>query len=220
MKQIKVRTEKYLIQKTRLPVHGKQVIGYIENDSIIVYQAFNSQIAEYAVSHQHFGGPHYSFNRMSWIKPGFLWMMHRAGWAAKENQQQILAITLPIVHFRKILSEATISSYDDKLFATYEEWKSELNRTEVRLQWDPDHDPFGNKEERKAIQVGMKGDILKRFCTEWVTGIEDITGFVRKEHEKVLNGVIVELNVPYEEVLQLNDVAIEKRIGIVTGNTV
>lgn len=213
MKQVRVRTEKYLTQKTRLPASGKQVIGYIENDNIIVYQAFNSQIAGYAVKHQQFGGPHYSFSRMSWIKPGFLWMMHRAGWAAKENQQHILAITLPIIHLKKMLAQATISSYDDKLFANYEEWKSELNKTEVRLQWDPDHDPFGNREERKAIQIGIKGDLLKTFCTEWITAVEDITGFVREEHAKVLNGVIAELNVPYEEVLELNEVAIEKRIG-------
>ncbi len=33
-------------------------------------------------------------NRMTWIKPNFLWMMYRSGWAVKKNQERILAIKL------------------------------------------------------------------------------------------------------------------------------
>lgn len=97
-----MKTERYVSQVDRLPGNGKQIIGYTEEENIIVYQAFNPGIADYAVAHLQFGGTHYSFNRMSWIKPGFLWMMHRAGWAQKEHQQKILAITLPIIHFKTI----------------------------------------------------------------------------------------------------------------------
>ena len=212
-----MRTEKYINQKKRLPESGRQVIGHLNDEDITVYQAYNDQIAEYAVKHQQFGGPHYSFNRMSWIKPGFLWMMHRAGWAMKENQQRILAIVLPKRHFKTILKEATITSYDEHFFPSHEEWKKQLELTEVRLQWDPDHDPLGNKETRKAIQIGMKGEVLKCFGTEWITDIQDITSFVRSEYDKVLNNSIVELNVPFEEVLELHDEEIEKRIGIQKG---
>jgi hypothetical protein len=211
-----VKTEKYIDQKKRLPESGRQVIGYLDDDNITVYQAYNDQIAEYVVKHQQFRGPHYSFNRMSWIKPGFLWMMHRAGWAMKENQQRILAIVLPIRHFKTILKDATITSFDDYIFPSQEEWKKQLDSTEVRLQWDPDHDPFGNKEARKASD-GMKGEVLISFGTKWIKGIEDITSFVRSEYEKVLNNSIVELIVPFEEVLELHDEEIEKRIGIQKG---
>lgn len=209
-----MRTEKYIAQKKRLPDTGRMITGRLVNDCIIVYQAFNSGIAAYAVQEQKFGGPHYSFNRMSWIKPGFLWMMHRAGWGSKENQQRILAITLPLVHFKTILSEATVTSFNTNLFTSEAEWRQELDKTEVRLQWDPDHDPVGNKQERKAIQIGMKGEVLKKFCTEWITRIEDITEFVTKEHKKILNNAIDELDIPYEEVIDLNDPKIEQRIGV------
>ena len=46
----------------------------------------------------------------------------------------------------------------------------------VRLQWDPDHDPEGGKCERRAIQLGLKGqvrgwrDLLKReisWLSKW-----------------------------------------------------
>lgn len=209
-----MKTEKYTEQLDRLPKTGRQIIASKQNESIIVYQAFNPAITTYAVAQQRFGGSNYSFNRMSWIKPGFLWMMHRAGWATKENQERIVALTLPLIHFTTILQQATISSYDSGLFATQLDWKSELNRTEVRLQWDPDHDPFGNKQERKAIQLGMKGNLLKQFCTEWITKIEDITDFVKQQHQKVINNKIDELLVPFEEVIALNDAETEKRIGI------
>ncbi len=209
-----MRTEKYTEQKQRLPKGGRQIIGYREDDNIIVYQAFNPQIAGYAVVHQQFGGPAYSFNRMSWIKPGFLWMMYRSGWAAKEQQEKILRITLPLVHFKKILEGATFTSYHGEVYDSIDSWRAMLEKTEVRLQWDPDHDPFGNKEERKAIQLGMKGELLKKFCTEWIVKIEDVTDFVTAVHEKVLSKNMEELVVPYEEVIEINDAAIEKRIAI------
>lgn len=209
-----MKLEKYTDQQIRLPKASKQIIGQREGENIIVYQAFNPFIAKYAVEHQKFGGPHYSFTRMSWIKPGFLWMMYRAGWASKEHQQHILAITLSLKHFETILAEATISSYDASIFATQDLWKTELENTEVRLQWDPDHDPNGNKQERKAIQLGMKGKILENFCTEWIIKIEDITGFVRGQYEHVKTGKLNDLSVPYEEIITFNSEAINNRLGI------
>lgn len=209
-----MKLEKYYDQKSRLPLKGRQIIGRKEDENIIVYQAFNQNIASYAITNQKFGGSSYSFNRMSWIKPGFLWMMYRAGWAQKENQQRILAISLPFIYWKEILKQATITSYDSEFFASNEVWKNELEQTEVRLQWDPDHDPAGNKLERKAIQVGMKGAVLKKFCTECITGVEDITDFVNQEYQKVKADQLEDLMVPFEDVIELNDIAIEKRIGI------
>ncbi len=209
-----MKLENYTDQLQRIPKTGKQIIGQRDKENIIVYQAFNPFIADYAVKNQQFGGANYSFTRMSWIKPGFLWMMYRAGWASKEHQQKILAITLPMEHFKTILESATLSSYDSKIYLTQEAWKAELEKTEVRLQWDPDHDPQGNKQERKAIQLGMKGEILKKFCTEWIVKIEDITGFVKDEYEKVKNNQLEYLQVPFEEVITLDEVSINQRLGI------
>lgn len=208
-----MKTEKYIEQIKRLPTEGKQIIASKNGDAIIVYQAYNASIASYAVKHQKFGGAHYSMNRMSWIKPGFLWMMYRSGWASKENQECILAITIPLEHFKTILKEATISSFKRDLFESKEKWQTELANTDVRLQWDPDHDPYGNKLNRKAIQIGMKGAMLQKFCNEWITKIEDITPFVKEQYQKLMAKNMAELDVPLEEVIDLNDVVIEKRIG-------
>lgn len=209
-----MKFENYTEQLKRLPHDGKQIIGQLHNNTMIVYQAFNSGIADYAVQHQKFGGPHYSFTRMSWIKPGFLWMMYRAGWANKEHQQKILAITLPIEKFKLILEQATISSCSGEIYNSHDAWKEELERTEVRLQWDPDHDPHGTKQVRKAIQLGLKGTILKQFCTEWILKIEDITDFVKQEYEKVKAKDLETLQVPYEEILVITEPHLIQRLNI------
>ncbi len=31
---------------------------------------------------------------MTWIKPSFLWMMYRCGWAAKPGQERVLAVRI------------------------------------------------------------------------------------------------------------------------------
>ena len=180
---MKLTTIKYKDYKTNVPQEGQHIIGQERGENIIVYQAFNPRIATYAVANQQFGGAHYSFSRMSWIKPNFLWMMYRAGWASKEHQQHILAIEISKVNFLTLLSQAVHSSFKPKIYGTKENWKNEMHKSEtkVRLQWDPDHGPRGGKLDRRAIQLGLKGEILRQFGTEWIVSIEDITPFVKEQ---------------------------------------
>jgi hypothetical protein len=106
-----MKVEKYNYQQTQLPTQGKQIIAQSDAETITVYQAYNHAIANYAVANQKFGGNHYSFNRMTWVKPNFMWMMYRAGWATKENQERILAIKIKHEGFNKTLTEAVHSSF-------------------------------------------------------------------------------------------------------------
>lgn len=54
----------------------KEIYAYYNREHIRVYQAYNKQIAEQAVSLQTFGN-NFSLNRMTWIKPSFLWLLKR-----------------------------------------------------------------------------------------------------------------------------------------------
>lgn len=51
--------------------------------TITVYQAYNDAIADVAVRDGRFGAS-FSFNRMTWIKPSFMWMMERSNWGLKK----------------------------------------------------------------------------------------------------------------------------------------
>ena len=53
-----------------------------------------------------FGGPLFSYSRMSWIKTNFLWMMYRSGWGSKVNQEMVLAVRISRNGFDTILSHA------------------------------------------------------------------------------------------------------------------
>lgn len=176
-----LETIKYLDYEQELPQEGKHIIGQERNNNIIVYQAFNPNITKWAIENQKFGGSHYKFSRMSWIKPNFLWMMYRAGWAKKEHQQNILAIEISKSNFEILLEEAVHSDFKEEIYVTKENWKSRLATSKVRLQLDPDHNPYGEKLERRAIQIGIKGDLLEKFGKEWIISIEDITEFVHQQ---------------------------------------
>ncbi|WP_196887842.1 DUF4291 domain-containing protein [Aureivirga sp. CE67] len=205
-----MKTEKYLEQQNKLPKKGKYIIGEFDEETITVYQAFNEKIANFAVANQKFGGNHYSFTRMTWIKPNFMWMMYRSGWATKPNQEQILAVKIKRDGFEEILLQAVKSSYDERIFGSEENWRKQLQNSTVRLQWDPDHSPTGEKLERKAIQLGLKGEILEKFNKEWIVSITGITDFVKQESLQKENP-----NVPIERVLEFkNEEAIAKQIGM------
>src|SRR5579863_6881505 len=196
---MKIKCEKYQLVHERLPKEGQYIIGHQTSDSIVVYQAYKHSIADYAIKHQALGGSEYSFNRMSWIKPNFLWMMYRCGWAEKVNQERVLAIWVRKGTLEVILENAVISSFNASCYENQESWKQALDEKEVRLQWDPDHDPYGAKLMRRAIQLGLKGEILRNFGRQ-IELIEDITDFVRAQKRHVDGERLDLLEVPVEEV--------------------
>ena len=147
--------------------------------SVVVYQAFRPEIAEEAVTLGRFG-PTFSRSRMSWVKPNFLWMMYRSGWATKEGQERILAVRLTTSFFERVLRAAVPSSFPHD-GSTREEWAAALQRSEVRLQWDPDHDPSGRPLERRAIQLGLRGRMLEEYASDAILELSDVTPFVTEQ---------------------------------------
>lgn len=202
---MEIQTIDYDIYLQQIPEKGQHILAQQTENRILVYQAFNPNITRYAVDNQRFGGNHYSFNRMTWIKPNFLWMMYRAGWASKQNQECIVGIWITKIGFETILKEAAYSSYQADIYQTTENWKANLATKSVRLQWDPDHDIHGKKQERRAIQLGMKGDILKRFNEEMICEIVDLTNFVKTQKQLIDNRQLEQLQVPKEEIFKALD---------------
>ena len=188
----------YTNQRNDWPTSGKHILAQYDDDSIIVYQAYKPSIGQFAAEYGYFGGD-YSYNRMSWIKPNFLWMMYRCGWASKEGQETVLAITIPRALFDTILESAVASSFAQSGFSDHAEWKAALATSDVRLQWDPDHCPLGEKQERRAIQLGLRGSMLQRFAREELIQVSDITDFV-KEQSQNATGDFANLLTPTEQI--------------------
>jgi hypothetical protein len=172
----------YREMQAHWPASGRHILASHDADNIVVYQAYRPEIGRHAAQNQRFGGE-FSFGRMSWIKPNFLWMMYRSGWGTKEGQEVTLAITIPRSLFDEILAIAVPSAFDASQYRDHDNWKGALASSEVRLQWDPDHSPDGSPLQRRAVQLGLRGEILRRYAEREVIRIEDISDFVAEQCE-------------------------------------
>lgn len=211
---MEIKKIKYTDYLNKIPKEGRHILAQQTDDKILVYQAYRHSIADYAVANQKFGGNDYSYNRMSWIKPNFLWMMYRCGWAIKPGQERVLGIWIKKSDFDLILANSAFTSFHEDIYGTRENWKESLEASPIRLQWDPDHDPSGEKEVRKAIQLGIKGDLLKQFGREMICSIIDVTEFVISQRPYIDIPNRTNLLVPDESIYIPEDEELQKRIGL------
>lgn len=210
---MKLITEPYLNQVKNWPNQGQHILAQFNDDSIIVYQAYNREIGHFAATQGYFGNG-FKLNRMSWIKPNFLWMMYRCGWGTKVDQEVVLAITLHRKAFDQILGAAVHSTFVAQLYENQEAWQMALKTSQVRLQWDPDHDPAGVKQTRRAIQLGLRGEFLQHYAQDWIIKIEDISEFVRQQRCYQQPSHWHQLIIPQENVYPVSNSEMIRKLGL------
>jgi Domain of unknown function (DUF4291) len=179
---MKLLTEPYLNQARKWPSTGRHILAQFDENTVVVYQAYRPAIGLFAAERGYFGGE-FSLNRMSWIKPNFLWMMYRSEWGTKLGQEVIIAVWLKRSAFDEILASAVHSNFIPEVYGSEKEWQQAVKNSAVRLQWDPDHHPSGAKLERRAIQLGLRGNVLANYAREWIVNIEDISEFVQQQRQ-------------------------------------
>jgi hypothetical protein len=207
-------SEPYLEQVARWPRAGRHILAHADEATVVVYQAYSPEIAGYALEHGEFGGPHFSFSRMSWIKPNFLWMMYRSSWATAEGQQVVLGIRISRGFFEQLLAAAVHSSWRPDSGEAQASWQAKLAASEVRLQWDPDHDPVGGRQERRAVQLGLRGSTLRAFGTSEIRELIDMTPFVAEQRAHTRRESWSQLRTPLESVYTPRDPAAVANVGL------
>ena len=142
-----------------------------------MYQAFCDEIAEFALTHQRFGGLKFCTTRMTWIKPSFGWVLYRSGHGLKPGQQRVLKIKLPHDKLAVILVECHFVDTDK---ATKGKAEAAQGGSNGKIQWDPERDMMfadGRKPRemirRRAIQIGLKGR-LSEFYVQHTICIQDV----------------------------------------------
>ena len=198
---MKLATAPYLQQAAEWPEQGEHILAHHDDASVVVYQAYRPSIGRYAIEHGHFGGPDYSFSRMSWVKPNFLWMMYRCGWGMKEGQEVILGLRIRRAFFDALLDAAVPSGFDATRYANPQAWQDAVATSEVRRQWGPDHAPSGASLPRRAIQLGLRGSLLRAFATTELLEVIDMTEFVNQQRALAQDNN-VHLLTPVERVYQ------------------
>ena len=191
----------------------RKINAFYDDNTVRVYQAYRNEIADEALKLGTFGS-HFKKTRMTWIKPSFLWMMYRAGWAEKEGQERVLAINITKEGFLTILKNSVLSHYDRKVYEKAEEWEQDKRNFSGRCQWDPERNIFGSPLEFRAIQLGLKDEMVESYIKKWIVNIEDITPMIRKLKKMRDEGEDIREYLPVEKELRIEDTEIIKRLRI------
>jgi hypothetical protein len=158
-----------------------------DRDSIVIYQAYPPAIAEASLAAGRFVSP-FSVQRMTWIKPSFLWLMHRSNWGLKRGQERILAVRITRSGWEDALSLAVLTSFEASAFRSPREWEEQFRHALVHAQWDTERSLRGAGLPYFSIQVGLSRHIISKYVEEWVINIEDLTPRVRKIHNLLQGG--------------------------------
>ena len=190
----------------------KEVYAQYDKDCIRIYQAYNQSIAEEAIRLQTFGN-NFNVNRMTWIKPSFLWMMYRSNWGTKKNQEYILALDIKRETFDRLLSQAILTS-PDAIDQNGMDWEKAFEDTAVYCQWDPDRSINGKAIQRAAIQIGLKGTALRDFLDNGIYRIIDMTTSVRKWNEQRKHGKLSIKDIPTERLYPIENKSTRNRLNM------
>ena len=152
----------------------RQVRAVFDDETITVYQAFSHEIVDKALRA---GGlvPPFRRERMTWIKPSFLWTAYRSGYATKPGQERVLAVRITREGFEAALWSSCLTHFEPHTYADRTAWEARRDATSVRVQWDPERDlqqqPFGHR----SLQVGLAGAAAASYVDEWISDLTDVT---------------------------------------------
>lgn len=157
----------------------REIRADYDRESIVVYQAYRPAIAEAALQAGRFVPP-FSFGRMTWIKPSFLWLMERSNWARKSGQERILAVRITREGWEKALSQAVMTSFETNVHQSIDAWRNQFEKAAVHVQWDPERSIRGKKLDCRSIQVGLSREIIGEYVASWILEIFDLTSLTQK----------------------------------------
>lgn len=170
---------------TVIPRH--QIRAVHTATTVTVYQAYAPHLGVPAARDGRFP-PAWKRERMTWIKPSFLWMMYRCGWAAKPDQETVLAVEITREGFDSALAGACLSHYVPGVHADREAWQTSLAGSPARVQWDPERDLRLNALPHRSLQLGLSGPASRAYADEWTVSIRDVTPLAREVHGLVRAG--------------------------------
>ncbi|PAZ13074.1 hypothetical protein CLM62_26615 [Streptomyces sp. SA15] len=169
-------------QEPKFRVRARQT-----ESTVTVYQAYRPEIGRVAARHGRFPAS-WKRDRMTWIKPSFLWMMYRCGWGTKEGQETVLAVEISREGFVRALRNACLSHYVADLHGDRAAWKRQLKQAPARVQWDPERDLHFSPLPYRSLQLGLAGEAAARYADEWIVAIEDVTPLATEIHGLVREG--------------------------------
>lgn len=160
-------------------ISGRCFRALYDTSSIRVYHLTTDSIADEALALGTFGQK-FNHEKINWLKPSFLWAMHRSNWSTKRGRSRVLAVDIKRSGFDYIFEKATCSVYDKTYCGTEEAWQRKISETNIRCKWDIARDEYGAPTNHLTVQYAISGEISRRYSHEWIICLTDITGMVRE----------------------------------------
>jgi hypothetical protein len=170
-----------------MPEPQRQIRALHTATTVTVYQAYPPEIGLPAARDGRFPAA-WRRDRMTWIKPSFLWMMYRCGWAAKEGQGTVLAIEITREGFEWALENACLAHYEHGPHPDPASWRRRLQVAPARVQWDPERDLRLRPLAHRSLQLGLAGEAAERYADRWIVSIGDVTPLAHAIHAHVRDG--------------------------------
>ena len=172
------------MQNHLAPIPIRQIRALYDAQTIRVYQAYSDAIDDAALLHGTFISPPFKMERMTWIKPSFLWMMYRSGWGLKDaGQARILAIDISRKGFEWALAHSCPSHPSPSM--SQEEWQRVKENAPVRIQWDPERDLLLQPQAYRTIQIGLSKQAVDLYVRDWIQCVTDVTPLAHSIHSLV-----------------------------------
>jgi hypothetical protein len=165
----------------------REIRASFDREGIVVYQAFSPAIADAALRSQRFVEP-FSMGRMTWIKPSFLWLMHRSNWGLKSGQERTLAVTITRSGWEQALGQGVLTVYEERVFRSKTDWDRQFQSASVHIQWDTERNLRGAGLGQYSIKVGLSRQVIREYVENWTLRIEDLTPKVAKMRDLLRSG--------------------------------
>ncbi len=157
----------------------KLVFADYDEEGVYVYQAFKPKIVAVAVELGTFGKG-FGLDRITWIKPSLCWVLRRTKYGTKNRMQAVARIKISHEAFKEILNQSIETHWKEELFPREEDWQKAINQSDVIHQWDPERDIIGKRLNRQAIQIGIRGEVIKKYVSDFIIGVEDVSELVHE----------------------------------------
>jgi uncharacterized protein DUF4291 len=165
----------------------RQVRAVYTPETITVYQAYPTAVALAAAKAGRFVPP-FKRDRMTWLKPSFLWMMFRSQWADPDHQERVLAVEMTRAGFEWALAHSCPAQYDHTFFPEREQWAAAVSHSPARFQWEHERGIDLKALPHRSLQVGLGVEIIDRYVQEWTVDITDLTHQARRMGDLVRRG--------------------------------
>ena len=107
--------------------------------------------------------------------------------------------------FDKAVNSAVISTFSKDLGISKEDWQKQVKESDVRVQWDPEKDIFGNNLPYRSLQLGLRGSAVDEYVHDWIVNVTDITDYVNELYALRNNGEDISDRLPDEKVYRIGN---------------